>query len=64
MQPLASQTHQPRLDQTSMNAAMPAIASATGHVSGKAANDNTGHWKPTLLVQRRRRINRRIGRTW
>ena len=63
MQPLASQTTEPRLEQTAMKAgAMPAIARPAGQVSGKAANDNAGDWRPTLLVQRRRRLNRRAGR--
>ncbi|MCZ4299227.1 hypothetical protein [Henriciella marina] len=63
MQPLASQTRQPRLEQTATNTGMaPVLAGTTGRVSGKAANDNAGIWKPTLLVQRRRRHNRLAGR--
>lgn len=63
MYPLASQTNLSSLDiSTAQPAFAPAIEIETGTIAGRAANDNVRGWKPTLLVQRRRRLKRRAGR--
>ena len=63
MQPLASQTNPSSLDMIPVKkAVMPATETANGAIAARAANDNVRGWKPTLLVQRRRRLNRRYGR--
>jgi hypothetical protein len=63
MQPLASQTSPSSLDSTTVSRAsrLPVPAPA-GISAALASNDNADGWKPTLLVQRRRRLNRRAGR--
>lgn len=63
MYPLASQTNPSSLDiSTAKLAFAPAVEAKTGAIAGQAANDNVRGWKPTLLVQRRRRLKRRAGR--
>lgn len=62
MLPLASQTNPSSLDSSMTKVAFaPVLETRTG-TAGQAANDNGRGWKPTLLVQRRRRLNRRANR--
>lgn len=62
MYPLASQSF-PASAQPVEALSMANVVRTAAPALATAANDNPAAWKPSLLVQRRRRLTRRAGRT-
>ncbi|WP_084398081.1 hypothetical protein [Henriciella aquimarina] len=59
MSPLASQSFPASAQPVEAPSLAPMVAPVRTDRTTAAANDNTGAWKPSLLVQRRRRSARR-----